>query len=232
MTIKIFSFIIFGLGLLFLSQLVTIIHFSKKVSSHTLPFQKTNPTSTYKVLFAGDSTAVGTGTSNNTKSTAGWFSQDYPDASIENHSYNGMKLKGMIDVLTALKGRHFDLAVLQIGANDILYFTSLKSIQERQKEVLALSKQIADKVIILHSGDLGKAPLFFWPFTQIYTWRTMKVREIYQANEDAKVGYVDIYSLEESIKDKLKMYAPDNLHLNDEGYHIWYDFIKTKMTHE
>jgi lysophospholipase L1-like esterase len=210
-------------------QAFQIFFYTKKFSYNMKPFQKINPESKYKVLFAGDSTCVGTGASDNSLSTAGWFSRDFPQASIENHSQNGLRLKGMIGILSQLKGKHYNLAVLQIGANDIMNLTSFKDIERDEHEALQLAKQISEKVIILHSGDIGKAPLFHWPFTWIYTWRTLKVREIYKKSQDERASYVDIYQLEKSIKNKQNNYSPDRLHLNGQGYHTWYSFIKIKL---
>jgi lysophospholipase L1-like esterase len=210
-------------------QAFQIFIYSKKVNYHTQPFQKINPQSKFRVLFAGDSTCVGAGASDNSLSTAGWFSRDFPQASIENYSQIGLRLKGLIGILSQLKGKHYNLAVLQIGANDIMNFTSFKDIERDEKEALQLAKQISGKIIILHSGDIGKAPLFHWPLTWILTWRTLKVREIYKKSQDPKVSYVDIYQLEKSIKNKKYNYSPDHLHLNGQGYHVWYSFIKTKL---
>jgi len=210
-------------------QVGTISYFAKKVTQTIEPFEKLDPQAPLKVLFIGDSTAVGTGASTNLHSTSGWFSQDFPEASIENYSRNGMQLKKLVDILSQVKGRHFDLAVVQIGANDIVYLTNLKDIETRQREVIRLTKEIADQVIILHSGDIGDAPLFFWPLTKLYSWRSYKVREIYQKSEDERVSYVNIIELEKSVKNSRELYAADNFHLNDEGWRTWYQFIKMEI---
>jgi len=212
-------------------QYATIFYFSQKVPQTTKPFEKIDQAAKLRVLFLGDSTAVGTGTSSNIYSTAGWFSRDYPDASIDNYAKNGLRLKGFIDILSGLQGRHYDLSVMQIGCNDIIYMTRLSDIQKRQRQAVDLAKNISEQVIILHCGDLGKAKLFLWPLTELYSWRSFKVRDIYRASEDSRVKYVDIIELEKSVKNLPSTYAPDNLHLNDEGYHIWYQFIKNKFGH-
>jgi lysophospholipase L1-like esterase len=206
-----------------------VIYFcTKRVNYNVQPWEQIKPDARFKVLFAGDSTAVGTGLTDNSYSTSGLFSRDFPDADVENYSHNGLRLKGLAYILKTLQSKKFDLAVLQIGANDILDFTPLTEIREDQRQVLDLTKHIASKIIILHSGDIGQVPMLIWPFTWIYTWRSLKVREIYMASQDNRVSYVDIYTLNKG-KDLSSGYAKDNLHLNKEGYALWYSYIKSKM---
>jgi lysophospholipase L1-like esterase len=209
-------------------QLVKIYLCTKEVNYDLQPWQHVRPGADFKVLFAGDSTAVGTGLVDNSQSTSGLFSRDFPQADVENHSYNGLRLKGLEGILNTLQDKKFDLAVLQIGANDILHLTPMTEIREDQRHVLDLTKHIARKVIILHSGDAGEAPLFIWPFTWIYTWRSLKVREIYMASQDDRVSYIDIYTLNKQ-SDLSQIYAKDRLHLNTKGYALWYSYIKIQL---
>lgn len=226
---KLLRFFIFIVLVFVVVQILTIAVYSKRLSLTIEPYQKIIPQSEFKVVFLGDSTAVGTGASSSIYSTAGWFSRDFPEASVENYSRNGLRFQGLIDILGSLKDKHYDLAILQIGANDIVYFTSLPDIEKRQKEVLSLAKNIADQVIILHSGNIGDVPLFYWPLNSFYTWRSNMVREIYRKSQDDRVAYVDIIELEKTIENPRQNYAVDNFHLNDEGWHTWYRFIKTKL---
>jgi lysophospholipase L1-like esterase len=192
------------------------------------PWQRIKPDADFKVLFAGDSTAVGTGLDDNAQSTSGLFSRDFPEADVENYSRNGLRLKGLIDVLNTLQNKKFDLAVLQIGANDIINFTPLGVIKDEQLQVLDLTKRIARRVIILHSGDVGESPLFIWPINLIFTWRSLRVRAIYRQSQDDRVSYIDIYSRNKGV-DYRDCYARDNLHLNKKGYAIWYGYIKDQL---
>ena len=222
-----FSVVLIALFLLGF-QIGKIYFSSKKVNYHLQPWQKINPDANFKVLFAGDSTAVGTGLTDNSKSTAGYFSHDFPQADVENHSRNGLRLKGLIDILKDLQNKEFDLAILQIGGNDILDFTPFEEIRNDEGRVLHLAKHIAQKIIILHSGNIGEAPLLIWPFTWIYTYRSLKVREIYQASQDTRVSYIDIYQNNQG-RDLSSGYAKDYLHLNERGYALWYSYIKNQL---
>jgi lysophospholipase L1-like esterase len=104
----------------------------------------------------------------------------------------------------------------------------MAQIREDQRRVLDMTKHIASKIIILHSGDIGQAPMLIWPFTWIYTWRSLKVRQMYMESQDDRVSYVDIYTLNKG-RDLSQGYAKDNLHLNKEGYALWYSYIKNQL---
>ena len=200
----------------------------KQVSLKLQPWQNIKPHAAFKVLFAGDSTAVGTGLWDNSKSTAGLFSHDFPDIDLENVSRNGLRLKGLIDILKGLQDKTYDLAVLQIGANDIIQWTAFPEIKEEHARVLDLTRHIAQKIIILHYGDIGQSPLFIWPINWLFAWRSLKVRKIYMQVQNDRVAYLDIYALNKG-KDFSDCYARDHLHLNEKGYAIWYGYIKDEL---
>jgi len=216
--------------------MLSLIQFAKirhaiEVGNYPLePWQQIKTNASYKVLFAGDSTAVGTGLLDNSKSTSGLLSHDYPNIDLENYSHNGLRLRGLAKTLKTIPDKKFDLAVLQIGANDIIFLTPMNQIKGDLKDVLKLAKHMAKKIIILHSGDVGESPLFIWPFKWIYTWRSLKVRDFYRQSQDSQVSYLDIYTLNQG-RNYNGCYARDSLHLNEHGYAIWYGFIKNQLKH-
>ena len=210
-------------------QLIIVKIAIRKVTFDVQPWQKIQPNSLFKVLFAGDSSAVGRGLENNVFSVAGLFSHDFPQAHVENHSQNGLKLRGLGDILSRIQDKKFDLAILQIGGNDIMNFTSLDQIRRDHQRVLELTKNIAKKIVILHSGDIGEAKLFIWPFTWIFSWRSQKVRDIYMQRQDDRVVYIDILTRNKGV-DLNDDYATDNIHLNAKGYALWYAYIKDELT--
>jgi lysophospholipase L1-like esterase len=218
------AFVLIISGIQYLKVYVCI----KKGNDDIQPWNRFKPDAAFKVLFAGDSTAVGTGLSDSSQSIAGLFGRDFPDLDVENYSQNGLRLKGLADILETLQHKQFDLAVLQIGANDIMFFTPIEKIKDDQQRVLNLARHIAKRIIILHSGDIGGSPLFIWPFSWVYTWRSLKVREIYAQRQNDTVSYIDIYHLNKG-RDYRNCYGRDGLHLNKKGYAIWYGYIKDQL---
>ncbi|MBA3815836.1 MAG: hypothetical protein H0X29_04815 [Parachlamydiaceae bacterium] len=207
---------------------------SEKIINNTIPYEQHPPNPEIYILVAGDSTAVGVGATENVKSTAGRLGTQFPNADISNIGVSGAKLKDLLLVLQKQQSKNYNLLVLQIGANDITHFTSYNSVRNELSEILALASEFSAKIILLTSGDIGRAPVFHWPFSRIMTARTLKVREIFieEASKYKKVSYVDLYldrSEDPFEKDLKKYYASDSFHLTDDGYGVWYFFVQKHL---
>jgi lysophospholipase L1-like esterase len=195
------------------------------------PYQKIVLESDKRILVVGDSTGVGTGVKNNLESTAGRLSQKYPDYSLENYSINGLRLEGLIEVLSPLGDNKYDLILVQIGANDIFRFTKKENIENRITKVLSMTSKMSNRVIFLHSGnvkDTGMFPSFTLP---LISWRSKIMREIYLQKdiEFESAHYVDLFKSEainNMTNDFDKYYAEDMLHLNGDGYGVWFNEIE------
>ena len=92
---------------------------------------------------------------------------------------SGAKLEDLLQVLKEQKNKKYDLIVLQIGANDITHFTSYDMIRNELSQILSLTQGISSKIILLTSGDVGRARVFRWPLSTLFTSRTLNVREIF-----------------------------------------------------
>ncbi len=197
------------------------------------PFQKINPNAQMKILFLGDSTAAGIGSASPETSTAGWFSQNFPQASITNISQSGLKLDGLLKKLPQIPQEKYTLTVIQIGANDIMKLTSLRKIDEEVRTLLKYLQPKTAYISILHSGDIGTATIFIWPFNKILSWRSHKVHDIYEkAAADYGARYVDLIknNIDQKLSgDQSKYYAKDGLHLSSEGYYLWYEAIRKSL---
>jgi lysophospholipase L1-like esterase len=192
-----------------------------------------------KILVLGDSTAVGTGSKDNMDSTAGRLGSKYLEASIENYAANGQKLDGLLRVIEEIDNQtpkpNFDLVLIQIGANDVIRLTSKVVIEKEIEQVLSKMSTMSSAIIFLHSGDIGESNLFPFFFKPLLSSRSMWMRELYlkKDKEFSSAHYVDLYSSSEVKtidKNKRKYYAPDLLHLNGEGYGIWFAEIE-KVIH-
>ena len=222
------------MALLTIRQVIEIAARTKGVSYEQVPFNRKLPQPNPKFLFLGDSTAVGTGASDNQQSTAGYFAHDFPDAQIVNISHNGKKIHELLTELDSQTFDQYDLVVIQIGANDILKFTPFKNIEEDIMKVIEKAKTFGRHIVILHSGNVGTAPIFHWPFDVIMTERSRKIRKIYIAQAKAHgVLYVDLFSERNDdlfLTDVKRYYSPDLLHPSGDGYHWWYERIRQTMS--
>ncbi|MBF0490332.1 MAG: SGNH/GDSL hydrolase family protein [Candidatus Omnitrophica bacterium] len=233
--IILYSFIILlaiALGLTGL-QILKIREGVRKLSYHNKPFLLPNPQATLKFLFVGDSTALGTGAVDNKHSVAGWFGADFPLSDIKNVSANGKRLIDLVHDFPPYPGEHYDLVVVQIGANDIFKFSRFEDIEEQMTTVIQRAKTIASHVVILHSGNAGLAPIFIWPFDWIMTDRARHMRALYmrKAKEEG-VLYVDLFTERGNdlfLKDIDKYYSADHLHPSGWGYRWWYERIRQTL---
>ncbi len=199
-----------------------------EIGKYAVPFERRIPAAEKRILFAGDSTVVGMGAQNPTLSTAGRCGADHPNAEIINLGKNGRRLAEMVETIRSEKERlgKFDIAVFQIGANDVTHLTPLPEVEKSLKELLEEVAPLAPKILILHSGDLGRSPIFPWPISWIISARTRAVRDIYlRIVPQSGAHYVDLYGAkvdDEFHTDKDRFYATDYFHLSGDGYGIWY----------
>ncbi len=203
----------------------------KKLIEQSHPFEQNTTTGSPRILVAGDSTAVGTGTTPE-GSTAGHFGIDFPDAAIANMSENGRRTAELATIFSTLEQNSFDLIVLQIGANDIIHGTNIDELRASLTQLFQDAKKIGTHVVALHSGNIGLAPIFPWPISTILQSRTQRYREVYKAiAADNGVAYVDLYedAANDPFKDTKRFYAPDGLHLTADGYGFWYQEIRKVM---
>jgi lysophospholipase L1-like esterase len=221
------------IGVCAVRQTLRIWQYGPRADYRIRPFELHNPKSRLKILFLGDSTMVGTGTLDNTQSTAGWFGRAFPKAHIDNFSVNGLRLAGLLKIFHPPMWEHYNLAVAQIGANDIIHFTPLPAIREDINRLVDRLKPLADTVVIMHSGHVGLAPIFVWPANEILGWRSRQVRAIYmETARERGVLYVDLYADRANdlfLKDIERYYGQDLFHPSGEGYHYWYHRIRETL---
>lgn len=200
-------------------------------------FVRIVPNPTHTILVLGDSTAVGTGATP-ASSTAGRLGNLYPHASVYNYAINGLQLAGLIKQMREPPVKDFankkaDILLLQIGANDLVYFTPLPQIERELTEVLQKAMGLGNKIIILHSGLAGTAPIF--PFWIEWLWnrRAWAVRKIYMREAALyNARYVDIITSSSDAnfqKDPKKYYAADMFHPSGNGYELWFEEIKKAL---
>jgi lysophospholipase L1-like esterase len=198
------------------------------------PYEQIPDMSSKKILVVGDSTAVGTGSLDPTKSVAGRLGAEYPYATIVNHSKNGRKTGEMIAVVKEEEGKRFDLVLLQTGGNDIIRFVPLEKVASDVDTLLTESKKLSDRVVLVTSGDVGAAPFFPRPINIFWSRRTSAVRVLFMdAAKKHDVVYVDLlgYGVDGIFNtDIKKYYSPDLLHPSEDGYGVWYDYIGPAIT--
>ena len=143
------------------------------------PFQQINVHAKLKILFIGDSTAVGTGAKDPRDSVAGRFGRDFSQAHILNLGINGQATHQLAETIDPKSLGRYDLVVVQIGGNDILRFTNLSNLEKDLDHLLTKVHQISDKIVLLHSGNVGLAPFFPRFLQRFWTEQTLRVRSLF-----------------------------------------------------
>lgn len=196
------------------------------------PYQSAVPGETERVLFIGDSTGVGVGATRPEDTLAGRTAQDHPNWTIENLSVSGRKTAELIPVLTELGGQ-YDRVILQIGGNDITYFSDTDHLASDITLVLAEAKRLSAHVILLTSGNVGNAPILPRPLAFLWHHRTLQVRDIFmRASKEVGVTYVDLYREKRSdpfFFEPYRYHAIDLFHPSSEGYGLWYEELKKSL---
>ncbi len=224
--------ILIGITLTFgIIRMYFLVKKTKVLIKSAVPYERSLPNSDMKILVLGDSTAYGTGAEKNSLTTAGRLGELFPQADVKTIAENGLKLEGLLEKMEAIDtNEKYAIILIQIGANDIMRLTSMKNIESRiDTAVDKLSKQ-TDKLIFMHSGNIGDSEFFPFYVKPILTSRSNKTREIYMKTaEKHKAFYVDIISSEITEimeKNPTEYYADDMLHLNGAGYGLWFDEIR------
>ncbi|MBX9765102.1 SGNH/GDSL hydrolase family protein [Patescibacteria group bacterium] len=205
---------------------------SRPIIASTIPY--TQERNGARILFAGESTGVGTGAKRPEESVAGRLGEDMPDARIENISKNGARMTDLLLVLQSLpEDARYDSIVLIIGGNDILNFTPTEKVRSSLRQVFAEAKERGSAVYLMTTGDVGNAPAFGPILSRLYSLRTRELRTMFiEESQKAGVAYVDLFMPRDSDPFALepqKYHAADGVHPSSEGYGIWYGKLKAVL---
>lgn len=208
------------------SQFLYYVAIAKDLVRQTKSYSNSSENSSFNILVLGDSTAYGVGAATPEETTAGRLAHMY-SASVENYAVSGAQTQHMLDQMSRAQRERYDLVLVQVGANDVIYFSSIEQTGIRLEETLKELRKKSDHVVLLTAGDIGNAPLWPWPLNKIYTKRTALLREVFmKVAEKNGVAYVDIFAMPDPFeKDEEKYYAGDKLHLSGDGYELWTGFI-------
>lgn len=212
-----------------------LIRLGEDVADAAVPFTQQIENPTIKILFVGDSTAVGTGASSPSTSLAGLAADRYPNAQIDNLAVNGAKLADAIEQLQSVT-TSYDLLFLHVGGNDIVRLTPLDDVRKQYKQVLELASTKATNVLHTSTGNVGAAPFFPTPAGWYYSYRTRQVIDIIQeeiaAYDQQHARYTYLYTSRKDdpfMQDVDKYYLSDYFHPSDAGYALWWESMQPEL---
>lgn len=181
-----------------------------------------------RLLVVGDSTAVGTGASQPSQSLPGLASAAFPKLLIENRAVNGARFAQVLEQLRS-SDQHFDAVLIMAGGNDVIRLTGFDSLRSEIAQAVDRARQLAGSVILMPSGNVGNAPLFFPPVSWLMTHRSRELhRLIRAAAAQPGVVYVDLYKEPENdpFVAEPSLNAADGLHPSSSGYRQWWSELQ------
>jgi|GEM_PF-4812945 len=188
------------------------------------------------VTILGDSTAVGTGASDYTKTYHYQFLARHADR----YSFD-VKNKGVVGARTADLARQIesmresDIAIITIGGNDVTHGTAWASVERDLASALGTVSQKAKRVVLLTPGDLGDVLIVPYPLRRYWASKSPVLSKLAtRVAGDKKITHIDIYALggTQFRDEPYTYYATDLFHPSDAGYKLWADALDAKVNFE
>jgi lysophospholipase L1-like esterase len=203
----------------------------KMLIKKTYSFETSPKVTTSHFVLFGDSTAYGTGTMDQHSSVAGRLAHDFPHAHIDNKAENGAGVKDVLQKIYEGGEQFYDLAIILIGGNDVVFLTSKKSIRHDLTVLLKKAKEMTNNNVILVSPmNVGSSRMFWFPINIFYEWRSRVVRRVFHSvSRSLDVPLVDLFvprSVDFFAEYPGLYFAPDNIHYSGEGYGHIYEEVK------
>jgi lysophospholipase L1-like esterase len=179
-----------------------------------------------RVLFVGDSVAVGCGATRPEDSIAGLLSLEFPHATIVNRACNGARVGEAIAQLRASGEERFEAILMNVGGNDILKRTRFSALPGRIDELVREARRRSDCVICTTTPNIGLMPMFFAPLSWWLTLRSRQLRDLFaEAAKRHGAHYVNFFhprATDPFSREARRFYAPDGLHPSTECYRYVY----------
>ncbi|MDP3811529.1 MAG: GDSL-type esterase/lipase family protein [Hydrogenophaga sp.] len=194
------------------------------LARQSTPFQQSPANAMLSLLIVGDSTGVGTGASAPGNSLAGLLGSAYPGLRIDNRARDGATFA---DVMRQFEGtQRYDLVLIQAGGNDVIRLRADADVRADVDRATALARQRADRVVLMPAGNVGNAPFFFAPVSQLMTSRARRLHGFVRESA-TRHGVVVVNLFKERADDPFVqtpgLHAVDGLHPSDAGYRLWRD---------
>jgi lysophospholipase L1-like esterase len=190
-----------------------------------------------KVVWLGDSTAVGEGASSAAGAVPSQVQDGLgrPDAALTVLAVSGARA---VDVLVhqvpRVAAAHPDLVLISVGANDTIHFTGAGDFR-RAYETLVRSLPAGVPVVLLGVPDMGSIARFAQPLRAIAGRRGRHLDAVVrQVAADTGAIHVDLAGATGPAfrRDPRRYFSADDFHPSDAGYGLWADAVLTVLRRE
>lgn len=220
----------FFIALVLFTQVRYYLNISKGLIKNTTKYSNESADTTKTLLVLGDSTAYGVGASKSTDSLPALVASSTRATYTENYSVSGAKIEDVASQMAEIKKDHYDLILLQIGANNITARDDADEESKKLEEVIRELQKLSTHVVFLTAGNVGGAPAIPAPFRSYYRNLTRTYHEKFQALGDSLgVTYVNLYdepSVDPFVLHPEIYFAKDMFHPSSDGYKIWFSKVE------
>jgi lysophospholipase L1-like esterase len=205
------------------------VQIAKALVKVAVPYQLNSTDTRVTLLVLGDSTGVGVGAVRPEDTVAGRLASKMGATSVENYSVSGAVVADLAGQLAQANLKTYSTILLQIGANDIMWFHSVAQSGRTLAHVLATLPH-ADTVYIMSAGNIGAAtliPFFVRPFHAMLNQKYHE--EFAKVATAAGAHYVNLYAppaQDPFTLEPEKYFSRDGLHPSSEGYRVWFDALE------
>ena len=179
------------------------------------------------MLVLGDSTAMGVGASKPEDSVAGRLATAENITHVENYAEAGATVADLEAQAASAQRKHYNIILVQIGANDIIRFHDEHEVGEKLAPILKAAIASSDKAYLMMVSDVGAAPIFPWPLSLWYNQASLRYHDVFKALAGKEgVIYVSLYEPPKTspfVREPNVYLARDSFHPSSEGYRLWYE---------
>ena len=192
------------------------------------PFQQVPATPVVRLLVVGDSTGVGTGATQATRSVAGMVGGSHPRLLVHNRSRDGARFDELpAQLLASASDSGYDVILISAGGNDVIRGTGTDALAKALDQTFVAARdrlRPGGRIIVQPAGNVGNAPFFMPPLSLLMTRRAAELHTAIRAAAARHgVTYVNLYkdAAQDPFAQQPGLHASDGLHPSDAGYQIW-----------
>jgi lysophospholipase L1-like esterase len=204
---------------------------SRTLIANAAPYQR--PAGADQLLVLGDSIAFGVGADSPELSVAGRVASANPGYAVENLSVIGARVSDLAAQLNRAQHQHYQMALISIGANDIIRFETAATAQETLEGFFQALRSRADKIVFFAAGNVGAAPIVPLILRPLYHRRTIDYHQAFEALATRSNSiYVNLYEKPDTdpfVKEPGRFIAADGLHPSSEGYRLYFERISKSL---
>ena len=208
---------------------------ARELSAAGRRFERRLAAGTITVLVLGDSTGVGVGARLPEESIAGLLASDFPGADIVNIAESGARVaRAVLQAKACVEaGLRFDIALLHVGANDIVVDTPLDVLAQDCDLLLQELGRLTRRTVWLGPPDLSLAPLFPPPYSWLMGARSRAaIRVFARVAARRDVAFVDFSAPAHSLhfrQGRRAHFAADGFHPNSDSYRYGYAVARSML---